>query len=48
MRRQNYLYSSIFSNEITDYIKLRRESGKYTAKTESTLKDLDAFLLRLT
>lgn len=45
MRRQNYLYSSIFSKEMTDYIKLRRESGKYTAKTESTLKDLDAFLV---
>lgn len=47
MRRQNYLYSSIFSNEIIDYIKLRRESEKYTAKTESTLKNLDAFLVEI-
>lgn len=47
MRRQNYLYSSVFSKEMTDYIRLRRESGKYTAKTESTLKDLDAYFVKI-
>lgn len=45
MRRQNYQYGSVFANEIIQYINLRKLNGKYTAKTESILKDLDAYLI---
>lgn len=39
-----YVFSSVFTNEINDYLKLVIVSGRYVGKIESSLKSLDRYL----
>ena len=39
-----YVFNSIFSDEINDYLKLVSTSGRYVEKIKSSLKSLDRYL----
>lgn len=40
-----YIYASVFASEISRYLKLLSESGRYILKIQSSLRSLDKYLI---